>query len=77
MRRWARACVGRLERPSPLVLDDRERVLIFHDRRVEVSLGLEDATEIDVHLKLLAISGLLVKIGSRIGRGGPGRLPPP
>ena len=62
--------VGRPERPPPLVLDDLEGILILHDRRVEVSLGLEGTTEIDVDLKLLPRSGFLVKIGSWIGRRG-------
>ena len=70
IRRWARASSAAPERSPPLVLDDREGVLIFLDRRVEVSLRLEDPAEVDMHLKLLAIGGFLVELGSRIGERG-------
>ena len=54
--------VSRAQGTSPLALDDRKGVLIFEDGRVEVSLSLEDPSEIDVHLKSLAIGGLLLKL---------------
>ncbi len=41
--------------------------MILLDRRIKISLGLEGATEIDMHLELLAFGGFLVEIGSRTG----------
>ena len=55
--------VRRLERPALRGLEDREGILILEHRRIEVSLRLEDPSEVDMHLESLAVGGRLVEVG--------------
>ena len=55
--------IGWTERATLPGLDNRKRFLIFPQRRVQAALRLENAPEVDVHLKRLAVRGLGVKVG--------------
>ena len=55
--------VYRFQLAAPSRLGDRECILIFGERRVEVALGFEDPSEVDMDLEPLAFCRRFVKVG--------------